>query len=145
MDSGDGYGTLSMYLMLPNCTLTMVYFILCTILVFQHNFKTKIKLLKSSNSGFPSSSDGKEPACNAEDVGTIPESGRTPGGGNGSPLQYSCLGNPMDRRAWQATFLGVTKSWTQLEHTHIRYSEGLIITIMNNFCHSFIPSILSYL
>ena len=112
MDSGDGYGTLSMYLMLPNCTLTMVYFILCTILVFQHNFKTKIKLLKSSNSGFPSSSDGKEPACNAEDVGTIPESGRTPGGGNGSPLQYSCLGNPMDRGAWWATVHGVT-------HTHI--------------------------
>ena len=44
----------------------------------------------------------------------IPVSGRSPGGGNGNPLQYSCLGNPMDRGAWWATVQGVTKSWTQL-------------------------------
>ena len=47
--------------------------------------------------------------ANAEDVGSIPGSGGSPGGGPGNPLQYSCLGNPMDRRAWQATFDGVAK------------------------------------
>ena len=45
----------------------------------------------------------------------IPGSGRTPGEGNGSPLQYSCLKNPMDRGAWQATVHGIAKSWTQLK------------------------------
>ena len=47
--------------------------------------------------GFPGSSDGKESACNAGDPGSIPGSGRSPGEGNGNPLQYSCLENPMDR------------------------------------------------
>ena len=48
----------------------------------------------------------------AEDVGSIPGSGRSPGGGNGNPLQYSCLGNPMDRGAWWATVHEITKSQT---------------------------------
>ena len=60
----------------------------------------------------PSGSDGKESACNAENPGSIPESGRPPGEGNGNPLQYSCLENYMDRGAWQATVHGVAKSWT---------------------------------
>ena len=47
--------------------------------------------------------------ANAGDMGLIPDLGRSPGEGNGSPLQYSCLGNPMDRGAWQATVHGVTK------------------------------------
>ena len=47
-----------------------------------------------------------------EDMGSIPLSGRSPGGGDGNPLQYSCLENPMDRGAWQATVHGVAKSWT---------------------------------
>ena len=50
--------------------------------------------------GFPRSSVGKEIACNAGDLGLIPASGRFPGEGNGNPLQYSCLENPMDRGAW---------------------------------------------
>ena len=53
--------------------------------------------------GFPSGSDSKESACNAGDAGLIPGSGRSPGEGNGNPLQFSCLENPMDRGAWQAT------------------------------------------
>ena len=57
--------------------------------------------------GFPGGSDGKEYACNAGDPGLIPGSGRSPGEGNGNPLQYSCLKNPMDREACQATFHGV--------------------------------------
>ena len=48
------------------------------------------------------------------DPGSIPGSGRSPGEGNGNPLKYSCLENPMDRGAWQATVHGVTKSWTRL-------------------------------
>ena len=49
---------------------------------------------------FPDGSNGKESACNAGDPGLIPGSGRFPGEGNGKPLQYSCLENPMDRGAW---------------------------------------------
>ena len=51
---------------------------------------------------------------NAGDLGSIPGSGGYPGGGNGNPLQYSCLENSIDRGAWLATVHGVTKSWTQL-------------------------------
>ena len=59
---------------------------------------------------FPGSSDGKESACNAEDPGLIPGSGRSPGERNGNPLQYSCLENPMNRGAWQAKVHGVAES-----------------------------------
>ena len=62
--------------------------------------------------GFPGGSDSKESACIAGDLGLIPESRRSPGEGNGNPLQYSCLENPMDGEAWQATVHAVTKSWT---------------------------------
>ena len=57
-------------------------------------------------SGLPWGSDGQESACNPGDPGLIPGSGRSPGEGNGNSLQYSCLENPMDRGAWQATVLG---------------------------------------
>ena len=58
-------------------------------------------------------------AEDARDVGLIPGWGRSPGEGNGNPLQYSCLGNPMARGAWQAMVHGVTKSWTQLSDQHM--------------------------
>ena len=54
----------------------------------------------------------KNPPARAGDAGSIPGSGRSPGEGNGNPLQYSSLGNPMDRGAWRATVLGVAKSQT---------------------------------
>ena len=54
-------------------------------------------------------SDGKESACNAEDPGSICRLGMSLGEGNGNPLQYSCLGNPMDRGAWLATVYGGPK------------------------------------
>ena len=57
----------------------------------------------------PGGSDGKESACNAGDPGSILGSGRSPGERNGCPLQYSCLENPMDRGAWQATIHGSQK------------------------------------
>jgi len=59
--------------------------------------------------GFPHSSVGKSSACNAGHPGLIPGSGRSPGEGNGNPLQYSYLENPMDRGAWQATVHGVAR------------------------------------
>ena len=77
----------------------------------------ELSVLKGSNKGlscFPGGSDGKESACNAGELGLIPGLGRSPGGGNGNPLQYSCLENSMDRGAWQVTVQGVAKSWTRL-------------------------------
>ena len=62
---------------------------------------------------FPGGSVGKDTACNAGDMGLIPGLGRFPGRGNGNPLQYSCLENPLDRGAWKATVHGFTKSQTQ--------------------------------
>ena len=59
--------------------------------------------------GFPAGSVGKDSACNAGDLGSIPGLGRFPGEGNGNPLQYSCLENPMDRGAWQAIVHRVTR------------------------------------
>ena len=59
-----------------------------------------------SPQGFPSGSDDEEPACNAGDLGLIPGSGRSPGEGNGYPLQYSCLENSMDRWVWWSPVLG---------------------------------------
>ena len=72
---------------------------------------------------------GKEAACSAGDagdVGSAPGFGRSPGGGNGHPLQYSCLENPMDGGDWRATVHGVAKSWRRLSnstrtHTHTFY------------------------
>ena len=64
--------------------------------------------------GFPGGSEVKASACNVGDLGSIPRSGRSPGEGNGNPLQYSCLENPMDGGAWWATAYKVAKSRTWL-------------------------------
>ena len=66
--------------------------------------------------GFPGSSDGKASAHNAGGLGSIPGLGRSPGEGNDNPLQYPCLGNPMDQGAWWATVHGVSKSQTRLSY-----------------------------
>ena len=71
--------------------------------------------------GFPGGSDSKE--CNAGDPGSIPESGRSPGGGHGNPLQYSCLKNLVDRGAWWAIVHGVTP--TTHTHTHTQPEHAL--------------------
>ena len=65
--------------------------------------------------GFPGVSDGNESACNVGHPGSVPGLGRSPGGGNGNPLQYSCLENPMDRGDWWATVLGVSRVGHNLE------------------------------
>ena len=80
--------------------------------------------------GFPGGSDGEEPACNAGDLGSTPGSGRSPGGGHGNPLQYSCLENPMDREAWWPTVYEAAKSQTQLSdyNTHTgSYSASQVV------------------
>ena len=77
-----------------------------------------------SSSSFPGGSEGEVSACNAGDLGLFPGSGRSPGEGNGNPLQYCCLENPMDGEAWSATVHGFAKSRTQLSdftHSLIRY------------------------
>ena len=72
---------------------------------------------------FPGGSDNKESACNVGDLGSIPGLGRSPGEGNGNPLQY-CLDNCMDREAWQAAVHGVAKSLTRSSDFHFHF--GLI-------------------
>ena len=64
--------------------------------------------------GLPYKTDGKEPACNAGDLGLIPGSVRSPEEGNGNPLQQSFLENSMDRGAWRAIVWGIAESLTQL-------------------------------
>ena len=71
----------------------------------------------------PCGSDGRESACNAGDPGSIPGSGRSPGGGNGNPLQYSWLENSMERGTWWATVYGVPKSLIQLSDQHFHAHE----------------------
>ena len=66
-------------------------------------------------------------AGDVRDAGLIPGSGRSPGGGHGNPLQYSCLENPMDREAWWATVHRVTKSWTRLKR--LDATLGLLKTL----------------
>ena len=86
--------TVNLYVVLPPGILG----ILCALLVL--------------NWGFPGGSDDKESACNAGDLGSIPESGRSPGEENGNLPQCSCLEDPMNRGVWQATVHGVAKSQT---------------------------------
>ena len=76
---------------------------------------------------FPGGSDGKASAYNAGDLGSIPGPGRSPGEGNGNPLQYSCLENPMVGGGWQATVHGVIKSQTRLSDflSYIRDKQSL--------------------
>ena len=75
--------------------------------------------------GFPSGSDGKESACNAGDLVSIPWSGRYSREGNGNSLHYCCLENPMDRGAWWAMVHAVAKSQTWLS-MHIDYTVGIM-------------------
>ena len=73
-------------------------------------------------------------ACNAGDLGSIPGSGRPPGEGNGNPLQYSCLENPMDGGAWWATVHGVAESQTRLSNLTNFLHWALYLHTLNHTC-----------
>ena len=83
----------------------------------QGSFLSSVSLPEYSKLDASQVAVGKEFTCQCRrdrDAGSIPGSGRSPGGGHGTPRQYSCLENPMDRGAWRAIVHGVAKSWTQL-------------------------------
>ena len=84
-------------------------------LEFNSNYLWR-ELESEFSGGFPGGSDGKESTCNAGEASLIPGLGRSPGGGNGNPFQYFCLGNPMNRGVLWAIIHGVAKSWTQLSY-----------------------------
>ena len=78
----------------------------CALIIYTHTYIGSL----------PGGSDSKESACDTGDPGWIPGLGRSPGEGNGNPLQYSCLENPMDGGVWRATVHGVAKSPTRLSN-----------------------------
>ena len=111
-------------------TYLFMYLYQCTLVTFYFSQRLFILVLKSSlvwsmqapqaalvffnvfpsfSEDFPRSLVGKESACNAGDLGSILGLGRSPGGGNGNPLQYSCMENPMDRGAWRAKVHGIAR------------------------------------
>ena len=97
-----------------------------------------------SQKGFPGGSEVKASACNAEDLGLIPESERSPGEGNGNPLQYSCPENPMDGGAWWSTVHGVAKSQTLLSNlTNLKVKKDYESTHKNDLFFSFIMNYLT--
>ena len=97
-----------------------------------------------SQKGFPGGSEVKASACNAEDLGLIPESERSPGEGNGKPLQYSCLENPMDGGAWWATVHWVAKSQILLSNlTNLTVKKDHESTHKNDLFFSFIMNYLT--
>ena len=88
--------------------------------------------------GFPGGSDSKESTCNVGDLDLIPGLGRSPGGGQVNPLQYSCLENPMDRGAWQAMVHSVAESGTTEATEHARTRAHIYTYIyIHSFSYSF--------
>ena len=92
------------------------------------------KITFPTQRGFPGGSDGKESTCNVWDPGLTSGSGKCPGEGNGYPLQYSCLENPMDGGAWQATVHGVSKSQTQLSDFTFTFTQLSLWPEIRNPC-----------
>ena len=78
----------------------------------------------------------------AGDVGLIPGSGRTPGGGNGSLLQYSCLENIIDRGPWQSTIYRDAKSWTQLSKEYLLSISSLVKCLLKSLVHFFFNQVI---
>ena len=108
---------------LVNCTNKLCGYCMlccCCCCCFVLCFQLALFLFKSFS---PGGSVVKNPPTSAGDSGSIPGSGRTPAEGNSNPLQYSCLGNPMDRGAWWATVHGVEKRCTQLSNFHFTSSH----------------------
>ena len=96
--------------------------------LYTENYKTLMKEI----GGFPGGSEVKASTWNAGDPGSIPGSGRSPGEGNGNPLQYSCLENPMEGGAWLATVHGVEKSRTRLSDFTFTFTFTTMKEIKDN-------------
>ena len=94
---GEGHGNLLQYSCLENPMDRGAW----QVATVRQDLATKEREREMATLGFPGGSDGKESACNAGDLGSIPRFGRSPGGGRGNPLQYSCLEKPMDGGAWR--------------------------------------------
>ena len=104
-------------------------------------------LFKAHLKWVPGGSVGKESACNAGDLGLIPGSGRSLGEGNGNSLQYSCLGNSMDRRAWQLLSMRsqrIGHDWVTHTHTHTHTQSSHSLYIQEEYhfkiwkCNSYV-------
>ena len=106
------WGVMSLFHMPPRLVVTEATYVLelPALCILQSQFYCVL----FEKRGLPHSPDGKAPACNAGDLGSISALGRSPGEGNDDPLQYPCLENSMDRGAWRATVHGVANSWTWL-------------------------------
>ena len=113
LSSWDNY-TYVRYFHLPSPFFLFLKFCASFWIFFSVSSFSSLTFYLSVSMGFPGVSDDKESACNAGDPGLIPGSVRSPGEGNGNPLQYFCLENFMDRGACWAKVLGVAKSWTRL-------------------------------
>ena len=131
-----------------NTSVIACMLLLSHILVSHSFLKCQIRLYYL---GFPRWFSGKESACNAGDTGDtglIPGSGRSPGGG-GTPLQYSCLGNPMDRGAWWATVHGVVKDldMAKLLSTHNYLIKPVLqfTSLLPSLCSPILPACPSFL
>ena len=109
---------------------TIVIDLFGQILFFNHPHQNQELIFLNTNTnsilGFPDGSDGKASAYNAGDQGSIPGLGRSPGEGDGTPLQYSCLENPRDGGAWWAAAHGVAKSRTRLSDVTINSILGCL-------------------
>ena len=100
-----------------DCTQVLLSGLFCWLWGLLHFLVIVVDVMVSQiNSGLPYSSNSKESACNAGDMGLIPGPGISPGEGSGNPLQYSYLENSMERRAWWAIVPGVAKSQTRLSN-----------------------------
>ena len=99
-----------------NCVPSLIY---KPFIIYKLNpFKCSLYVEFTCTKGFPAGSNSKVSVCNTRDLGSIPESGRSPGEGNGNSLWYFCLGNAMDRGAWRAAVHEVTKSNTTKQLAH---------------------------
>ena len=104
-------------------------------------FVFKVLLHRLSLYFFPHSSVGKESICNAGDLGSIPGLGRSPGEGNGNPLQYSCLENPMDKGAWQVTVHGVARVGHNLMAKPHFFPHSPLILVISSYLGSLSDSL----
>ena len=102
------------------------------ILIWKEWKKGNLCKIRQKKESFQVSWNAKESACNSRDQGSIPGLGRSPGEGSSSPLQYSCLEDPMDRRAWWSIVHGVAKSCTWLSNYRFHFFFNLDIKLANN-------------